>query len=237
MVDCPNCHAPMQSRDAAVNAAVAHTVPIGSCGACNLFWFPDGAILRLTPQTVLDLFQLIGIAGAADVSLQGGYTCPDCRHTLQYTHDLARTMHFTYWRCPDDHGQLITFGQFLAEKNMIRPPSPDELEKLRATVRQINCSQCGAPIDLMHDSACPHCGAAVALIDPEGVAKAVRELTTGATAMTTQSQATAQTAISNAQLDALFDLERMRVQENSTDLIAVGAAAIGALIGGLIASR
>ena len=237
MVDCPNCHSAMASRDADVNGAIPHAASVASCASCNLFWFADGAIVGLTPQAVLTLFQFIGTAGAAQKALQSAFTCPTCRHSLMFTHDLARNMRFTYWRCPTDHGQLITFGQFLAEKNMIRPPSPAELAQLRATVRQINCSQCGAPIDLATDTACPHCGAAVAMIDPEGVAKAVRELQTGATTMATQSQANTQVAISNAQLDALFDAERMRAHEDSHDLIAIGAAAIGALIGGLIASR
>ena len=47
-------------------------------------------------------------------------------------------------------------------------------------MKQIACSQCGAPIDLEKDNACQHCGAAVALIDPDGVTKALRELAAGA---------------------------------------------------------
>jgi endogenous inhibitor of DNA gyrase (YacG/DUF329 family) len=189
---------------------------------------------------VLALFQFIGEAGAAKNPLTANFACPSCRRTLQYTHDLARNMRFTYWRCAGDHGQLITFGQFLAEKNMIREPSPAELAQLRASVRQVTCSQCGAPIDLATESACPHCGAAIALIDPEGVAKAVHELAAGMTtsgAVPSVGQDGTRTMLSDAQLDALFDAERMRDHETSHDLVAIGAAAIGAAIGRLLAAR
>src|SRR5665213_3088400 len=136
MVDCPNCHCAMASRSADVNSAIPHAASVASCASCNLFWFADGAIVGLTPQAVLTLFQFIGTAGAAQNALQSAFTCPTCRHSLMFTHDLARNMRFTYWRCPTDHGQLITFGQFLAEKNMIRPPSPAELAQLRQLRRR-----------------------------------------------------------------------------------------------------
>lgn len=225
----------MQSRSADVHGAIPHLAPVSSCTSCNLFWFSDSTSIGLTPQAVLALFQFIGNAGAAHTSLGTAFTCPDCRRSLQFTHDLARTMRFTYWRCATDHGQLITFGQFLAEKNMIRAPSAGELAQLRATLRQVSCSQCGGPIDLVTDSACPHCGAAVALIDPEGVANALRELQQGATSMPAQSQDNARTSISNAQIDALFSAQRMYADgDGNRDLIAIGAAAIGAVLGSLL---
>jgi hypothetical protein len=49
--------------------------------------------------------------------------------------------------------------------------------KLRRTVRQISGSQCGGPIDLTKDTGCTHCGAPIGLVDPDGVAKAVHDLT------------------------------------------------------------
>jgi hypothetical protein len=110
---------------------------------------------------------------------------------------------FAYWRCRNDHGRLITFHQFLREKNFIRAPSPAELARLRATVRQISCSQCGAPFDLATDTACKHCGAAVALIDPEGVAKAVRELAAAAARAPSESEAM-RTTLSDAQVPNLI---------------------------------
>ncbi len=40
--------------------------------------------------------------------------------------------------------------------------------------------------------------------------------------------------LSDAQIDAIFDLARMRQDEGNDDIVAIGAAAIGALIADLI---
>jgi hypothetical protein len=42
--------------------------------------------------------------------------------------------------------------------------------------------------------------------------------------------------LSDAQIDAIFDLKRMRQGEADDDLVAIGAAAIGALVAGLLRS-
>ena len=237
MTDCPNCHGPMTPQTTPAFKWITRPIDVDCCATCNLFWFDKSESMALTPDAVLTLFQFIGRAGPALRALAANFGCPRCRHALTYTHDLARNVRFTYWRCADGDGHLITFGQFLAEKNLIRPPSADELARLRATVRQVTCSQCGAPIDLNHEAACSHCGAAVALIDPEGISKALRELANGgAGTPANAAQDAAKVAMSDAQLNALFDLERMREHDGSSDLLAVGAAAIGAMLGNLLAS-
>ena len=98
---------------------------------------------------------------------------------------------------------------------------------MRSTVRQISCSQCGAPIDLAADPACPHCGAPIALIDPEGVAKALQGLATGRSGAAAQEHESLQAALTDAQIKAVFDLERIREGEPEHDLLAVGLAAVG----------
>jgi hypothetical protein len=236
MLNCPNCHKPMESRTEEAFGAVVQPLEIASCPGCNLFWFDNGGSIRLTPKGVLGLFQYIGQVKPAPATLVSSQACPRCTGMLAFTHDQQRNTRFTYWRCVRDNGQLMTFNQFLAEKNFIRPPSAAELAKLRETVRQITCSQCGAPIDLSTDAACTHCGAPVALIDSEGVAKALRELSSGAGASVAQAsmEVTPQTmsgALGDAQLDALFNQERIREREQNHDLLAIGVAAIGAVMG------
>ena len=216
---------------------VIRPIEIDACPACNLFWFDKSENVRLTSRAVLELFQYIGQARGTHGVLASNFNCPRCTVVLAPTQDLQRTTRFTYWRCRNDHGQLITFHQFLREKNFIRAPSPAELAKLRATVRQISCSQCGAPVDLALDSACSHCGAAVALIDPEGVAKALRELSAGVTHPVSANPNAMRAAMSDAQVNAIFDLERMRQSDGDDDLVAIGAAAIGALVGVFLAAR
>jgi hypothetical protein len=224
-----------QSEDA--YGAMAHAVDVGCCCACNLFWFDAPGSIGLTPRSTLDLFQYVGRAGKAQGTLASNQSCPRCTSALSFVHDMQRSTRFTYWRCGNDHGQLITFNQFLAEKNFIRPPSQDELTKLRATVRQISCSQCGAPIDLATESACSHCGAPIALIDSDGVAKALHELAAASTNSAPSHEAT-RAALSDAQVDAMFDQTRMQDRAaGSDDLLAIGAAAIGGLIGAWFVSR
>lgn len=227
----------MAPQEAKAYGAVVRSIQIDCCAPCSLIWFDESESLGLTPDAVLGLFQYIGRAGAARNALASNFACPRCHGMLSFTRDLQRTTRFTYWRCPHDHGRLITFTQFLAEKNFIRPPSADELARLRATVRQLNCSQCGAPINLQTDSACPHCGAPIALIDSEGVAKALRDLVAASSRPSAGNQDDARNAFGNAQVDAIFDLQRIRDREGNHDLIAIGAAAIGAVLADWLASR
>jgi hypothetical protein len=225
--------------DQAVEAySGAGPLEVGSCAPCNLLWFDRSGSISLTPRAVLGLFQYIGTAaGAARTPLASTFRCPRCSDALALTYDLQRSTRFTYWRCANDHGQLFTFNQFLREKNFIRNPTLAELNKLRETVRQISCSQCGGPIDLTKDTACTHCGAPIALVDPDGVAKAVHDLTIGqgSTAPATQEQTSV--TLSNAQLDAFFDQERIDEQEGSHDLLAIGVAAVGAALGAMLLAR
>lgn len=211
---------------------------VGSCAACNLLWFDQSGSISLTPRAVLGLFQYIGQAsGAAKATLASTFRCPRCAEPLALTHDLQRSTRFTYWRCGNDHGQLFTFNQFLREKNFIRSPSLAELAKLRDTVREIACSQCGGPINLTTDTACTHCGASIALIDPDGVAKAVHELTIGQASTSPRTEEQNSAAFGNAQLDAFFDQQRISERDGNHDLLAIGVAAIGALVGGMLLAR
>lgn len=236
-VDCPNCHQPMVTRPLDAYAAL-RPIEIEVCTGCSLFWFDKYESVSLVPEAVLSLFRYIGEGAAgARTPLGANFRCPRCEGILALTHDLQRTTHFTYWRCTNGHGKLITFTQFLREKNFIRPPSPEELKKLRASVKQIACSQCGAPIDLSIDSACPHCGAAVALIDSEGVAKALHALSTTTPANTAVDPDKLRAALRDAQVNAIFDRERMRERKDGGDLVAIGATAIATLLAALIFGR
>ena len=211
-------------------------VEINACAPCNLLWFDKAESVRLAPNAVLGLFEHIGRSGSARNPLSAHLNCPRCAVFLEPTQDLQRTTRFNYWRCRNDHGRLITFHQFLREKDFIRAPSPAELARLRSTVRQISCSQCGAPIDLTTDSACRHCGAPVALIDPDGVARALGELARAASGPAQADADAMRVALRNAQVSAIFDTERIGRNESQCDLVAIGAAAIGALVAVLLRS-
>jgi hypothetical protein len=213
------------------------SIEISACGSCSLFWFDRTENIRLTPKAVLELFQYIGKAQRARDALASSFKCPVCFASLAVTQDLQRSTRFTYWRCLRDHGHLITFNQFLREKNFVRAPSPAELARLRATVRQIACSQCGAPVDLASESACAHCGAPIALIDPEGIAKTVDELESGSAPPSSAGPNAVGAKLSDVQIDAILATQRARPEDTNHDLVAIGTAAIGAILAAFIASR
>ncbi len=91
-------------------------------------------------------------------------------------HDMARSMRFTYWRCDAEGGKFISFFDFLKEKSFIHPLSPDQINELRQNVRVIDCSNCGAPIDLERNSICSFCHSPVAMLDMQQPQRLIAEL-------------------------------------------------------------
>jgi hypothetical protein len=64
----------------------------------------------------------------------------------------------------------------------VRPLTPKQIAELRQNVQILNCSNCAAPIDLVKQSACPHCGSPLSMIDMKQIAAHVRELAQAAAA-------------------------------------------------------
>jgi hypothetical protein len=219
------------------NAAVTGVpVEVDACSTCHLFWFDRAESLALDRHAVRELFALIADTAKEErQALRSSYGCPRCGKVLALTHDLQRSTRFTYWRCATGHGRLTAFHAFLREKNFLREPSAIELTRLREHIRQVSCSQCGAPIDLATENACSHCRAPIALIDPEGVARTLRELDTSPASATASktTDAEAQAAMAQAMLDALTAGERDRSRDarRGVDLLAVGASALAVLLG------
>jgi hypothetical protein len=154
--------------------------------------------------------------------------CPRCGARLALTQDLQHTTHFSYYHCPFGHGRLSPFLQFLLEKNFIRPISGAELAALKAKVRTIQCSNCGAPVDLEHATACAYCHTPISILDPDAVTKAVGAL------------AAAEANRKTVDVDALADaiLQRPARDAGSPmtdaipfgDLVAVGVGIVAALL-------
>ena len=150
----------------ALEGHVGTSVPIDLCRSCQVFWFDTRESLQLSPGAVLRLFRLIGEqAMTAHPAAPAHPSCPRCGLRLLLTHDQQRSTRFQYLRCGRGHGRLITFVDFLREKNFIRPLSARQIEELRRNVQTINCSNCGAPIDLTATSTCPHCASPLSMLD------------------------------------------------------------------------
>jgi len=145
------------------------------CFACAGIWFQHQVSARLAPGAVIELFKEIHAhLDGARRPLAEALRCPDCGDALALCHDLCRSGRFTYFRCPNGDGRYTPFFQFLREKQFVRSLTPVEMQKLRAEVRQIRCSGCGAPIDLEHSDSCSFCHAPVAFLDQDAVQKALQ---------------------------------------------------------------
>lgn len=168
---CPNCHQPMQ-----VQRLPRHdhgTVRTDLCFVCSAIWFDHLVSVQLAPAAVIELFRWVHEHRGPCQGISGALDCPRCRSRLVHSFDLCKAGRFSYFSCPRDHGRLTPFVEFMREKQFVRSLTPQELQGIRAHVRQILCSQCGAPIDLEHSSECTYCHAPVSFIDPDAVEKAM----------------------------------------------------------------
>ena len=152
-------------------------VSVDICLACRLIWFDPFESLQLAPGGLLELFKLIHAHQADAIhSNSDRMFCPRCHTALVLTHDLQRNARFTYYRCASGHGRVSAFYQFLREKNFVRNLSAGEVVRLKAEIKQVRCSGCGAPINLETDSACSFCKAPIAILDANAVCAALQGL-------------------------------------------------------------
>jgi hypothetical protein len=142
------------------------SVVVDLCQTCQAFWFDGLESLQLQPASVLELFRIVGEAGGgARAPLADDARCPRCDLQLVRTFDQQRQSRFEYRRCPEGHGRLTSFFNFLREKNFLQPLSAAQIEDLRRNLRSINCSNCGAPVDLVKSTACAHCQSPLSILD------------------------------------------------------------------------
>ena len=174
-MNCPGCATVMTHL--ALEGRLGRTIEIDLCSVCRAIWFDHFQDLHLTPAATLKVFGVISEpAGRPTTRFPTVLHCPHCNARLVLTHDMQRSTPFQYWRCDSGHGRLITFVDFLREKDFVRPLTPQQLDELRQNIQTINCSNCGAAIDLVKDSVCAHCGSAVSMLDLQQMARTVGQL-------------------------------------------------------------
>jgi len=178
-MNCPSCASEMTRLT--LDARLGATLEIDLCPACRAFWFDQYEELRMAPSATLKVFGIISEQTSAPATpLTGALRCPRCQGRLLVTHDMQRHTPFQYWRCDAGHGRLMAYIDFLREKDFVRPLTPQQLDELRQNVHTINCSNCGAAIDLAKDSVCAHCGSAVSILDLRQMARTIDQLQTAA---------------------------------------------------------
>ncbi|TAG66973.1 MAG: hypothetical protein EAZ24_15850 [Burkholderiales bacterium] len=125
----------------------------------------------------MSLFQLIhergGTASSAGAKLGEGLRCLSCGDGMKTVNDRVKGTRFVYQSCRHGHGRLTTFYNFLSEKQFVRELTQAERTKLCATVRQVQCSGCGAPVDLSKHDACAYCRAPISVFDRDAARKAI----------------------------------------------------------------
>ena len=223
----------MEAR--AFDAHYGRSVELDLCHGCGLIWFDGRESVSLTPGAVLRVFAALDAHREQRHPLaREAMTCPRCRARLAPTTDRQRSTTFAYWRCPAEEGRLTTFFDFLREKNFVRPLSPERLAELRAYARTVNCSACGAAIDLAKESACGHCRAPLSMLDPDQVQEVVRELQQAEARRTTVDPTlAARLAGDRASLERAFRAmpgEVERLDAGSFGLVESGLSAIVRLL-------
>lgn len=152
-------------------------VVIDICHQCQAFWFDTRESVALTPGSTLALFRLIGEkTGKPGAAVTDTPRCPRCRERLRETSDLQKTTRFRYLACPKGDGRFITFFDFLREKEFIKPLTLKQLAELREQVQTVNCSNCGAPVNLHVGAACAHCASPLSMLDMKHTEKLVAQL-------------------------------------------------------------
>lgn len=174
-MNCPRCS--KQMRAERVDGYLDREVDVDVCVPCQSIWFDAQEHLQLTPGATLALFRLIG-ENTSRPSWQDKDVahCPRCRAQLRNTKDLQRNTHFEYYRCPNQHGRLTAFFDFLKEKDFVKPLSPAQIAELRQHATTVNCSNCGGAVDLAANARCSHCGSALTMLDLDQAEKLVAQL-------------------------------------------------------------
>ncbi len=178
-------------------------VDLDLCFDCRAIWFDAYESSALAPAAIIEIFKIIAAQDDQPAHPIAAVThCVTCRVPLQLTYDIERTNRIVYYRCPAGHGRFTTFLQFLREKDFVRSLTPVEVERLRATVKQVRCSSCGAPVDIAGDAQCPYCHAPIAILDADAVRRTLEELD--------EAQRRRNTVDPHAAIDALLEGQRMQ---------------------------
>ena len=153
------------------------TLDLDVCWTCHVIWFDHYESIALAPSGVLELFKAIDAHRSQPARVATNSTrCPDCHVALQLTHDIQKTNRITYFKCPNRHGRMSTFYQFLREKEFVRSLTNAEVHRLRAHVQQVRCSSCGGAIELAREMQCSYCHAPVSILDADAVKKTIEAL-------------------------------------------------------------
>jgi hypothetical protein len=218
-------------------------IELDLCFACHVMWLDDRESIQLSPRGTMDLFQIIHRHQDDPRHAIGKrLACGRCKRSLALKHDIGKYGRLSYYACPAKHGRLTPFSEFLKEKQFVRELSQMEQNRVRAELKKVQCSSCGAPVDLMKAFQCQHCGSPIAVLDADAVEKTLRQLE-----VAEEKRSGGDPAAKEARARALAYMEGMRTRPQNLwehgvrrDIVARGgqidllSASIGALINKLL---
>ncbi|HUP50951.1 MAG TPA: hypothetical protein VM198_00640, partial [Longimicrobiales bacterium] len=89
-------------------------------------------------------------------------------------------------------------------KQFVRALNPAEQARVRAEVKNVQCSGCGAPVDVVKGFQCEHCGSPITVLDADAVTKALDEL------QAADARRSVDPAVAEVRARALAAMETMR---------------------------
>ena len=219
--------------DWTLDGRLGRQVIVDVCTGCQSFWFDEHKSLQLSPGSTLKLMKYIGEhSSTVKPTLEAVMRCPRCGGQLSLAHDLVRNIRFNYWGCASGHGRFIGFFDFLKEKNFIHALSPQEIQQLKLNVQNINCSNCGASIDLQANSACPYCHSPITMLDMKQQEQMLAQLKEAAEPRPVDPTLPLKLALAKDQITSLFkdDDTEWWTDAQSGDLVQAGLKAVSRLI-------
>lgn len=152
-------------------------IEVDICFACHVLWLDKRESLHLSPRGTMDLFKTLhDHRDDPRHALTSQSLCPRCSTPLALTHDRGKGGRFSYHSCPRRHGRLTPFSEFLKEKEFVRELTPAEKSRVRAEVTNVQCSSCGAPVDVNGGFTCDHCGSPLSVLDADAVERTLSRL-------------------------------------------------------------
>jgi hypothetical protein len=225
-------------RELPARETYGRPLAIDICDACRGLWFDGAELLQLSAGSTLELFKAMATDEEPAQPLSPDIPCPRCHARLEHASDIQRGTRFHFARCPEGHGRFLTFFQFMRAKNFVRTLSVAEVNALRGRIRQINCSNCGAAVDVERGSACAYCRTPLSMVDPGQLQTTLEEL---------QAAETRRTSV-DPSLPLRLAQERLRAErafagsegewaiatlrgDRSGDLVQAGLRALRAILG------
>ena len=168
---CGNCGEPMRTLRLAGH--YGQQVEIDLCAECHLVWFDPIESARLAGSGLLALVEAMAEAHSLPHrSARPALQCPRCGGALRTVHNRTRWGRSLQLECEARHGAFQTFGQFLAEKGLLRPMSSADRHRALQRDGALHCVNCGGAI-AQADRTCPWCDGVPAVVDVARLAQAL----------------------------------------------------------------